>query len=849
MAISHLYPTERPEKTLNFASSSELDPAVTFARATAGTFLSATGSLVVAPPNTPRFNYRFNSTTGNYESLGLLIEGASTNYIRNNTTAGAVAGTPGTLPTNWGTFFPISGVTRTVVGTGTENGIDYLDLRLAGTPSAAGSYFLQFDNNTSAVASIGQTWTTSVFLKLASGSLAGINAVLVSTSNRNSLGDVIAAGSTSVTVTSNLRRFSNTFTNPGANTAYEIGLIELQLSGAAIDITLRIGLPQLEQAEFPSSVIRTSSGAASRSADIVNISGRNFSSWYDTTGSMVLLNAIQPPSSTPATGYPRWAQFDQGDGSSNFIGLVRNGLNSSQQQFSVFNSSQQQAVLTPSTAVASDSGFKFAADFSLNDFRAAVNGTLAVPDPSGTLPSPTTLGIGQQGNGTLPVNSSVSSILYYPGTSYSDTVLQSLTGGPSPSLWNKSVVLPSYHIAPERTGSVVDLVTGSNLITFSNAAPAMGFNSAGILVQPSANVPFIEYDPATGACLGWRIWDGVTNSLVRSEEFDNASWSKSNVTITANNAVAPTGATTADKLVETTANGSHLAWQSRAAQNETVTFSVFCKAAERTHVQLELSNFATAAIAAVFNLSTGAVVSVGAANADYTSPSAGIINCGGGIYRCFLTATKGTANNTNNPTITLHNGTTTSYAGNGTSGIHIFGAQVNPGPLAPYVPTGASTASSTADAASITGAAFAGIVNTLQGTLYASASVPNPGSYSGFLVSLGTDFNNSVHAFRQSDAQGVARIRTASVDQYLQGAGATWTDSSARAMAIAYSAASSNAAFQGALIGSDTAVTLPAMTTLSLGSNFGFNQFRGYIRELAIFKSRLPNNILQYITT
>ena len=49
-------------------------------------------------------------------------------------------------------------------------------------------------------------------------------------------------------------------------------------------------------------------------------------------------------------------------------------------------------------------------------------------------------------------------------------------------------------------------------------------------------------------------------------------------------------------------------------------------------------------------------------------------------------------------------------------------------------------------------------------------------------------------------------------------------------------------------MGSDTAVTLPAMTTLSLGSNFGSNQFRGYIRELAIFKSRRPNTNLQSMT-
>jgi hypothetical protein len=50
--------------------------------------------------------------------------------------------------------------------------------------------------------------------------------------------------------------------------------------GAAIDITLRIGLPQLEQGAFATSVIPTTSAEVTRNADVASITGANFSSWY-----------------------------------------------------------------------------------------------------------------------------------------------------------------------------------------------------------------------------------------------------------------------------------------------------------------------------------------------------------------------------------------------------------------------------------------------------------------------------------------------------------------------------------------------------------------------------------------
>ena len=69
------YPTTRPSLNLNFAQSKQLDPRVSFARASIGTYVGSDGLIKTAPNGVPRFDH--DPVTG--ESLGLLVEEARTN--------------------------------------------------------------------------------------------------------------------------------------------------------------------------------------------------------------------------------------------------------------------------------------------------------------------------------------------------------------------------------------------------------------------------------------------------------------------------------------------------------------------------------------------------------------------------------------------------------------------------------------------------------------------------------------------------------------------------------------------------------------------------------------------------
>jgi len=276
------FPTIKPELTLDFANSRCLDPRITFARNSTGTYVDERGVIQTAPVNVARFDH--NPTTG--ESLGLLVEEPRTNSIRNNTMVGAVAGTPGTSPTNWGVTVSNAELTSQIIGVGSESGISYIDIKISGTVTASRSLDLRMEEVMIASASSGQVWTESIYLKQVGGSQSNIAAIYLQANTYTNVGAYVTTPwLTAVTVGSGsliTQRFTATGTLSGATTAYIAPFIKISTATTgAVDFTLRIGLPQLEQGAFATSVIPTTTAAATRSADVASITGTAFSGWYN----------------------------------------------------------------------------------------------------------------------------------------------------------------------------------------------------------------------------------------------------------------------------------------------------------------------------------------------------------------------------------------------------------------------------------------------------------------------------------------------------------------------------------------------------------------------------------------
>ena len=245
-------------------------------------------------------------------------------------------------------------------------------------------------------------------------------------------------------------------------------------------------------------------------------------------------------------------------------------------------------------------------------------------------------------------------------------------------------------------------------ITFSRGTVGTRVNRNRLIETVSANLPRFDYDPVTGECKGLLIEESRSNLVDYSEDFSNVIWNKTSSSIQTNVITAPDGNTTADKLIINGGiNGGYVIRDVSITSGTTYTASCFVKAAEFSSFTLLFqSNAFGSNINARFNLSTGTlgVIDAGATASIQAFPN--------GWYRCIATATA---------TATISSGVQfrVSLRGDGTSGICIWGAQLEAGAFpTSYIPTTASTVTRSADNASMTGTNFSSWYNQTEGTVF-----------------------------------------------------------------------------------------------------------------------------------
>ena len=368
----------------------------------------------------PRFDH--NPTTG--ESLGLLVEEPRTNSIRNNTGVGAVAGTPGTSPTNWGVGTTNAELTSQIVGVGSESGISYIDIKISGTVTASRDLDIRLEQLLFASASSGQTWTQSVYLRQVGGSQSNIAAIYLQANTYTAVGTYVTTPwFSAVTVGSGsliAQRLTATATLSGATTAYIAPFIKISTATTgAVDFTIRIGLPQLEQGAFATSVIPTTTATVTRAADVAQITGSSFSSFYNQTEGTIFVDVNSAPIATVIQ-----TAYDINDGTTNERIFTRR----------LAAGTIGAAITDNNTVQANVGGFAIAASvryrsslaYKLNDFSGSVNGATNDTASSGTLPTVTAMNIGATQAGASQTNGTIRRLTFWP-TRLANTTLQQIT--------------------------------------------------------------------------------------------------------------------------------------------------------------------------------------------------------------------------------------------------------------------------------------------------------------------------------------------------------------------------------------------------------------------------------------
>ena len=233
-----------------------------------------------------------------YGLRGLALEGQRTNLVSNPRAEGAVAGTPGTFPAGWSTFFAPSGVSREIVGTTVIGGVECLLIRYFGTPSTNGALTL-YTGNVFAAAP-GDSVSVAAFVRLHAGSLTNITSARMRVFQQ--LGTTwVRETSTEFALDTTLRNVSHTTTTgTGIDNASPPVITLIPVAGQPIDVTLAVGLPQAELAAFASSRIRPPVGtiaASTRAFDSLSAPWSSVSRGGEAT---LLFSGVVPTAQTGA---------------------------------------------------------------------------------------------------------------------------------------------------------------------------------------------------------------------------------------------------------------------------------------------------------------------------------------------------------------------------------------------------------------------------------------------------------------------------------------------------------------------------------------------------------------------
>jgi hypothetical protein len=235
----------------------------------------------------------------------------------------------------------------------------------------------------------------------------------------------------------------------------------------------------------------------------------------------------------------------------------------------------------------------------------------------------------------------------------------------------------------------------------------------GVTAQPYQQT-IATANTANGFVTRWYTQDGNgENLLLQSQTFQGGSWTKNELSVSVDTTTSPDGTLTADKIIPSTTNAAHYIIQTffKSTTSITYTFSAYVKASGYSYgavavVGDSILNQAQCLFDLVNETTSTTTVGTG-----FTSLSSSISNAGNGWYRISLTFISNTSNQVQPYVRVDQSSTVDTYAGDGTSGLFLWGAQLSQSSwLQPYQAT-TTTRILRRDASQATAASQPRIVN------------------------------------------------------------------------------------------------------------------------------------------
>lgn len=392
-------------------------------------------------------------------------------------------------------------------------------------------------------------------------------------------------------------------------------------------------------------------------------------------------------------------------------------------------------------------------------------------------------------------------------------------------------------------------------ITFTRASSGTYFDSAGVMQTVTTDVPRFNYayNGSSWVAKGLLIEPAATNLLLRSREFDHASWAKTDTTITADSINGVGGTATMDLCTEGSGGGALIVQNAVIAANSTNTFAIDLKRGNHDWVRLIFYETTTSSnnVSGYFNLATGAVGTV-ASGGTGSGATASIRNLGNGIYRCILTGA------VNNSATAIQVRTHSTIADNNVTRVsggtrYQDRAQLESGSVATsFIETTSATATRAADVASITGSNFSSWFNPVEGTFVFEGDI-STSSYAAGHGMMDINGGSSANYIRLSRDNANGKLKTAVVTSSVLEANlvsaAAW-GGSAQKTAFAYKLNDVAASYGGATAVTDGAVALPSLDRMVLGQFQGSTvHLNGHIARITYYPTRLSDAQLVTLST
>ena len=381
-------------------------------------------------------------------------------------------------------------------------------------------------------------------------------------------------------------------------------------------------------------------------------------------------------------------------------------------------------------------------------------------------------------------------------------------------------------------------------LSFSRNGDATIVNSKNLIETVSANTPRIDYsDSLTEPSL--LLEPQRTNLQLLSRQISSYTY-LNQVAVVDNSGTSPDGTINASLITPNTNNAAHYVGRNITGITASTPYvhSFFAKANGYNKAVLYINNIYNAFSVAIieYDLSLG-TVSILSGSPTSTS----IEDYGNGWYRCVCVNTS-LAGASGTIRSYVYVNSSSNYAGDGTSGMYLWGYQLEAGSYATsYIPTEGSTATRLGETANNAG--DVNVFNSEEGVLYAEiAALANDGTNRRISISDGSTSDRIVLGYTASSNQLIVLVSSNSVSGV---ASLVNIDNSLQFNKIALKYKLNDFALwiNGIEVLTDNSLNSPiGLNDLSFEGADNLNDFYGKVKNLKVFNKALTDRELEILT-